>query len=447
MTKDLLIQNARLWPSVDDPVVEDGKILIRDGRIVKLGKFHVRADTVIDADGCLVMPGLIQGHVHLCQTLFRGLAEDRSLLAWLRGVVWPLEAAHDWTSLRASALLACAEMIKSGTTAFLSMETVRHTGAIFEAVAETGLMGVISHCFMDEDAGYPPLQNDLEDSLAECDVLLKKWGSHDSLRLGISPRFALSCSAENLQEEISYAREHGLLLHTHASEQIQEVKEVREKTSMGNIEFLNSIGLCGPDVCVAHCVHINERELRILSETDTRVLHCPTSNLKLGSGVAPVPDFLSAGLTVALGSDGAPCNNRLDLWNDMRMAGLVQKPLLGPQALPAKEIVRMATLGGAKAMGWEKEMGSLAVGKRANLILVDPKSVHVLPSDDPATNVVYTHSSSDVVMTIVNGNILYEDGRLTTIDEEALREDARKQRNVLMKRAGLGSERGVNSKK
>ncbi|HBA85893.1 MAG TPA: N-ethylammeline chlorohydrolase [Verrucomicrobia bacterium] len=436
MTSDILIHHARIWPSVDGPLIDDGKILIRNGRIAKIGQFHARAETVIDADGLLVMPGLIQGHIHLCQTLFRGLAEDRPLLSWLRNVVWPLEAAHTPDSIRASARLGCAELIKSGVTAFLSMETVRHTGAVFDAVAETGLMGIVSHCFMDEDSGYPPLTVDLEDALAECDVILEKWGAGDALRLAVAPRFALSCSGRNLREEVSYARERGLLLHTHCSEQVPEVQEVRRKTGRSNVDFLNSVGLCGPDVCLAHCVHVDERDLALLVETDTRILHCPTANLKLGSGVAPVPDFLAAGLTVALGSDGAACNNRLDIWNEMRLAGLVQKPLLGPEALPARDIVRMATLGGARALGWEKEMGSLEVGKKANLIIVDSNNVHVLPSDDPASNVVYAHASADVLMTMVNGQILFEDGRLTTIDEEKLREEVLCQKQAMLKRAG-----------
>lgn len=437
MAAEMLVKNARIWPSADHDPIEDGSVLIRDGRIARVGRFAARAETTIDADGCLVVPGLIQGHIHLCQTLFRGAAEDMPLLPWLTERVWPLEAAHDEESMRISALLACAEMIRGGTTAFLSMETVRLTRVLFETVAETGLMGVISHCLMDKSCDYEPLTVDADDALADCDLILDDWENHDDLRLAVAPRFALSCTPENLQKAASFARDRNLLLHTHASEQVPEIKLVRQRTGMDNIEFLHSVGFTGHDVCLAHCVHPNPREEALLAETGTSVLHCPTANLKLASGVAPVPAYLRAGINVALGSDGAPCNNRLDLFGEMRMAALVQKPLHGPAALTAAEVLHLATLGGARAMRWEEEMGSLEEGKRANLILVDPNSVHVLPSDDAASNLVYAHDAKDVVMTIINGKILFEDGQLTTIDEDKLRHDCREQRKKLFRRAGL----------
>ena len=437
MAAEMLIKNARIWPSADRDLIEDGSILIRDGRLARVGRFHARAETTIDADGCLVLPGLIQGHIHLCQTLFRGAAEDLPLLPWLTDRVWPLEAAHDEESMRASARLACAEMLRSGTTAFLSMETVRLTNVLFETVAETGMMGVISHCLMDKSCGYEPLTVSLDDSLADCDMILDVWEENEFLRLAVAPRFALSCTPENMEKAAGFARDRELLLHTHASEQVSEIKLLRRRTGMDNIEFLHSVGFTGQDVCLAHCVHPTPREEALLAETGTSVLHCPTANLKLASGVAPVPGFLKAGVNVALGSDGAPCNNRLDLFGEMRVAARVQKPLHGPAALTAAEAFHMATLGGARAMHWEDEMGSLEEGKRANLILVDPNSVHVLPSENAAANLVYAHDASDVVMTIVNGKILFEDGRLTTIDEDKLRAECREQRKKLFQRAGL----------
>ena len=436
-SRDLLIRNARVWPSAFDKVIEDGSVLVRNGRIARVGRFRARAETVVDADGCLVMPGLVQGHVHLCQTLFRGGAEDMPLLPWLTEYIWMLEAAHDEASIRASAQLACAELIRGGTTAFLSMETVRHTGETFRAVEESGLMGVISHCLMDESGGYAPLAVDIEDSLAECELLLNQWREHENLRLAVAPRFALSCTPENMRRAAEYARDRGLLLHTHASEQVQEVEIVRKRTGMFNVEFLHSVGLSGPDVCLAHCVHTEPHERHLLRETDTRVLHCPSANLKLGSGIAPVPEYLQSKVTVAIGADGAPCNNRLDLFLEMREAGLLQKIRRGPEALPAREIVRMATEGGARALGWGDQMGTLEEGKRANLILVEQDGVHVLPSEDPAANVVYANEASDVVMTIVNGKILFEDGSFTTIDMEKLTADVKKQRKKVFARAGL----------
>ncbi|TAN38182.1 MAG: N-ethylammeline chlorohydrolase [Verrucomicrobia bacterium] len=437
MSDELLISNALLWPAADQQPIPDGRVLIRDGRIVRLGKFHARAATEIDADGGLVMPGLIQAHVHLAQTLFRGVAEDLPLLPWLRRYIWPLEAAHDDESLYVSALLACAEMLRGGVTAFLSMETTHHTGAVFAAVEQSGMMGVIGHCLMDATGNYPPLAVALDDALADCDVLLGKLGQHDRLRLALAPRFALGCAPEMMRAAAEFAREHHLRLHTHAAEQEQEVRLVRKLTGLGNIEFLHKVGLTGPDVSIAHCVHAERAEWEILAGTQTSVLHCPTTNLKLGSGVAPVPDLLVRGINVALGSDGAACNNRLDLFQEMRFAALLQKPTRGPEALPAKSVVRMATEGGARALGWEKEMGTLAVGKRANLIIVNQNKLHVAPATDPATNLVFSHEPADVELTMVNGEILYRNGEFTMLDEEQILATAREQRAKLMQRAGL----------
>jgi 5-methylthioadenosine/S-adenosylhomocysteine deaminase len=434
---DLLIKNGRVWPAVDREPIDNGSVLVRDGRIAKVGKFTARADVVVDAEGHLVMPGLVQGHIHLCQTLFRGAAEDLALLPWLKKFIWPLEAAHDEESIHASALLTCAELIRGGTTAFLSIETVRHTSSVMEAVDDSGLMAVIGHCLMDETGGYDPLAVGVDDALAYCDVLLKHYANHDRLRVAVAPRFALSCSAENMREASAYARDRGLMLHTHASEQADEVDLVRKLTGMSNVEFLDSVGLSGPDVCLAHCVHTAQSEREVLKDTRSSVAHCPSANFKLASGIAPVPEYLRMGINVAIGADGAPCNNRLDQFIEMREAGLMQKIRLGPGALAARDVVRMATEGGAKALGWESEMGTLDPGKRANIIVVDQGGFAALPSEDPATTLVYSNTGADVVMTVVNGEVLFEDGRLTRIDEDKLRADVRSQRKKLFQRAGL----------
>lgn len=435
MTGDLLIRNARVWPAAHRDVIEDGSILIKNGRIEKVGVFSAKAHTVVNADGCLVMPGFVQGHIHFCQTIFRGVAEDMALLPWLRGFIWPMEASHTPESIRASALLTCAELIRGGTTAFLSIETVHHTEETFRAIDQAGLMGAIGHCLMDETGGYPPLAVDNRDALAYCDVLLDRWGNHPRLKLAVAPRFALSCSEKNMREACEYARDRKLMLHTHSSEQTEEVHIVKERTGRYNIDYLHHVGLTGPDVGLAHCVHTRPEEREMLRQTGTHVLHCPSANFKLASGIAPIPEYLDAGINVSIGGDGAPCNNRLDQFMEMREAGLMQKIRLGPDALKAEDVVMMATEGGAKLLGWEDEMGTLDPGKRANIILIDQSNFSTLPSTDPATNVVYSNTAADVVMTIVDGKILYEDGRITTIDEEQLRDEVRYERKELLKRA------------
>jgi 5-methylthioadenosine/S-adenosylhomocysteine deaminase len=433
----ILIRNARVWPSVDAGAIDDGSVLVRDGRIEKVGRFHARAHTTIDAGGALAMPGFIHAHVHLCQTLFRGAGEDLSLLPWLRQVVWPLEAAHDRDSLMASARLACAELIRGGTTSFLSMETVRGTDAVIEAVAECALPGVIGHCLMDESGGVPGLAVDIDDALAECEVLADSLRDRPNLRLAVAPRFALSCAGDNLRAAAEFARSRGFLLHTHASEQAAEIEAVRSRTGMDNVRYLHECGLSGPDVCLAHCVHVDLRERALLAETGTHVLHCPGANLKLGSGLAPVPELLDAGVTVALGADGAACNNRLDIFAEMRLAGLIQKVRLGPDALPAREIVRMATENGARAIGWERETGRLEAGRRADLVLIDTDDLSIVPGDDPAASVVYAAHPGAVALTMAAGRILYENGGFTTLDVERVRADAHEQRRKLLRRARI----------
>ncbi len=438
MGERILIRNALLWTAVDRPPIPDSGVLVEDGRIAAAGRrLRARADVRIDADGALLMPAFVQTHLHLCQTLFRGAAEDEPLLPWLNRFIWPLEAAHDEDSIRASARLACAELIRGGTTTFLSMETVRHTGAVFEAVAEAGLRGFIGHCLMDETGGYPPLAVPVEDSLADCELLLRRWEAHPRLGLAVAPRFALSCSAASLREASAYARDRRLILHTHASEQTAEVEWVRQRTGRRNVDYLHAVGISGPTACLAHCVHLDDGERRLLAETGTRVLHCPTANAKLGSGIAPIPELLAMGVCVSMGADGAACNNRLDMFEEMRMAGLVQKLRLGPSALPAREIVRMATEGGARALGLDAQLGTLDPGKRADLILVDLSGAHAVPSEDPAVTLVYSARATDIVLTLCDGRILFEDGRLTTLDEERTRAEARAQRRRVLRRAGL----------
>lgn len=439
-TGKIVIRNALIWASPPDPEsVVRGDLLVAGGRIAAVGVVspeQAEGAECVDAGGRWVIPGLIQTHVHLCQALMRGMAEDVPLLEWLRERIWPLEAAHDEDSLRASARLACAGLIRSGTTAVMTFETVRGTGVAFEVLDEVGLMGHVSHCLMDSTGGYAPLAVSINEALEACDRILERWGAREDLKLAIAPRFVLSSSAENLKKAAEYARERDLLIHTHAAEQEQEVRLVRERTGMGNVEYLDSLGLLGPDVCLTHCVHVDSAEIQRIAQTGTRVIHCPSANLKLGSGIAPVIEFLEAGVTVSLGADGAACNNRLDAFTEMRLAALLQKIRRGPQAMRAEQVVEMATVAGARTLRWEGELGTLQPGARANLVMLD-RSWQVEPGEEPAANIVYGHNSEDVMLTMVNGRILYREGRFLTIDEEALRQEVREQRKLLLARAGL----------
>lgn len=433
----ILIRNALVWPGWDAEPISDGSILICGERIERVGRFTARAHTVLDGSGTLAMPGFVQAHVHLCQTLFRGAAEDRPLLNWLRERIWPLEAAHDAFTLEVSAQLGAAEMIQSGTTGFASIETVRGTEVVLDAIARIGLPGWIGHCLMDDTAGYPPLAVPIDEALATCDMLVSLSQDHRWIRPAVAPRFALSCSERNLCEAAEFARSRGLRLHTHASEQQTELELVRQRTGRDNVAYFRDCGIVGPDVLLAHCVHVDSAERAILAESHSHVVHCPSANWKLGSGIAPVPEMIAERIAVCLGADGAACNNRLDMFAEMRLAGLAQAIRCGPGSLPSRDIVRLATEGGAAALGWGGYVGRLEPGWRADIILIELGDLSVIPSEDPATAVVYSAHPGCISLTMAAGRILYENGTFTTIDEDRLRADARAARRRLMTRANL----------
>ena len=414
---------------------------MRDGRIVAVGRTEApRADTVIDASGALVLPGFVQTHVHLCQTLFRGYADDLALIDWLRRRIWPMEAAHTPASLRASARLAACELLSTGTTTVLTMETVHDTDVVFEEVAATGLRAVIGKCMMDADAAVParllePTRASIDESLA----LRRRWhgAANGRLRAAFAPRFAVSCSRDLLEEVGALSARHGVLVHTHASEQRAEIAIVEEPDGQRNIEYFDAIGLASERLCVAHCVWVDEREQDILAERHVKVLHCPSSNLKLGSGLAPVTELRARGVSVSLGADGAACNNRLDMFEEMRLAAVLQAVRLGPGALPARDVVWMATREGARALGLEAEIGSIEPGKRADVIVVGLDRPHLAPGPDPYSTLVYAARGTDVRATIVDGEVLVRDSRPVHLDPAAIAAEARAKRAASLARAGL----------
>ena len=421
-----------------------GDLLIRDRKIVEIGaRIDSSADQTIDAHGCAVLPGFVQTHIHLCQTLFRGAADDLSLMDWLKKRIWPMEAAHTKESIRASAQLGIGELIKGGTTCALTMETVNHTEEVLRVVEETGFRATVGKCMMDKNADSPSaLREKTRESIDESLGLIETWhGTADGrIRCCFAPRFAISCTRELLAEVSRLAREHGVMIHTHASENKGECEIVEQETGMRNVSYLDSLGISGAHVMLAHCVHLDEREMETLARTKTNVAHCPSSNLKLGSGIAPVVSMLERGISVSLGADGAPCNNRLDMFTEMRTAALLQKALHGPEVLPAARALRMATIDGARALGLEDEIGSIEVGKRADVIVVDLAQTHSAPQTDVVSSLVYSSQPADVRSTIIDGRVVMHDRELTTLDEASVIKDANREVASLMARAGLSDE-------
>ena len=443
MNENILLKGGTILTVDAHNSVVSGDLLIRNGRIERLGDVGevTGPTTEIDARGCAVLPGFVQTHIHLCQTLFRGAADDLALIDWLKQRVWPMEAAHNAASVAASARLGIAELIKGGTTCALTMETVSHTEEVFRVVEQTGFRATIGKCMMDKGDEVPEaLNEDAEESIAASIALLESWhGKADGrIRYCFAPRFAVSCTPDLLSAVGRLAREHGVMIHTHASENQTECAMVERDTGMRNITYLDSLGLTGRHVVLAHCVHVNKEELEILKLTKTNVAHCPSSNLKLGSGIAPITKMLESGVSVSLGADGAACNNRLDMFTEMRTAALLQKALHGPEVLAAEQALRMATIDGARAMGLEREIGSLEPGKRADVIVLNVASLHSTPKPlDLASAIVYSAQAADVQTTIIDGRLVMKDRELLTLDEGRTTEEANNQAAELIKRAGL----------
>ncbi len=439
----VLIKNALLVTMNRQREVYPGNLLIEDDRIKALGTGEFPADRVIDGRGQAVIPGLIQTHVHLCQTLFRGQADDLELLDWLKLRIWPLEGAHDPESLYYSALLGIGELFRGGTTAIIDMETVHHTEAAFEAIVGAGIRALSGKCMMDWGSDVPAsLLEPTDASLSESVALLEKWHGQGEGRLSyaFAPRFAVSCTEELLKQVGALARQYQVKVHTHASENQGEIRLVEQERKTRNVNYFEQLGLAGPDLILAHCVWLDDQELEILRKYQIKVAHCPSCNLKLASGIAKIPEMIERGIAVSLGADGAPGNNNLDQFTEMRTAALIQKPRHGPTVMPAWRVFEMATLGGAEAMGLSAETGSLEPGKKADLALVDLKKLHCTPFEGSNiyAQLVYQARSSDVSLTMVDGRIVYEGGRLTTIDEaEAIRK-ANQLLPRVYERAGLG---------
>ena len=421
----LFVENALvIGMTKASDVTAGGHVLVEDGVITALhGDAERRAREIaaagrplerLDARGLWLLPGFVQTHIHLCQTLLRNGPDDLPLLPWLRMHVWPGEAAHDEATLEVSARLGLAELLAGGTTAILDMGTVRHTDAVFRAAEASGLRVTSGNALMDDPATNPEdLRAGTDESLEEVERLAKKWhgAAGGKLRVAYCPRFAVSCTDRLLRGAAARALSNGFLVHTHASENAEEVALVMQRTGKRNVAYLDDVGISGSHVVLAHVIHTDEAERALLAARGTTVAHCPSSNLKLASGVCPVPEYRAQGIRVTIGADGAPCNDRLDAFTEMRLAALLPKVRLGPGALSAWDVVRMATAEGASALGLLT--GTLERGRRADLLLLDPGSGFAEPTtwrDDPYGPIVYSMDRSHVVATFVDGISLYRRG-------------------------------------
>jgi cytosine/adenosine deaminase-related metal-dependent hydrolase len=437
-------------------VIEGGSILVDGGMIAEVSgarskRMERKAEVKIQAKGMAVIPGLIDTHLHLAQSLLRGCADDLALVDWLMKRVWPIQGSFTEEDGRISAELSMLEMIKSGTTSFVGVDVVSRYGfdGIATSVAKAGMRGALAKTVMDSP-GYgrkgsimpAGLVEDKEESLKEAKSMIKKWnGKKGSLvRTWVAPRSLGGCSRELYEEVADFAKAENTRVTMHLAEVKEDVKYARQNFGQTPFEFIEKVGLAGPESLFAHMVWLTESDVKRVAKTRANVAHCPSSNLKLASGISKVPELLQAGANVGLGCDGAPCNNSYDMIREMKLAAVIQKArLLDPQTMPAGAVLEMATVRGARALGMESEVGSIEVGKRADLVLVDLRKPHLTPYRDIMSNLVYSAMGSDVDSVMVDGRLLMQKGKALTLDEERILGEAQRRQDDLISRSGVGA--------
>lgn len=411
-----------------ETVVPDGAIVTSDDEIVFVGE---RREALEQYPGHehrefdIVAPGLVGAHIHSVQSLGRGIADDTELLDWLFDHVLPMEAGMDAEAMEVAATLGYLECIESGTTTVVDHLSVNHAEAAFKAAGDVGIRGVLGKVLMDTNSPDGLLEA-TDEGLAESERLIDEYhGSFDDrIRYALTPRFAVTCTEACLRGVRELADDNdGVRIHTHASENRDEVETVREETGLSNVEWLHEVGLTGEDVVLAHGVWTTEEERNLLADTGTHVVHCPSSNMKLASGIAPVVDYLDRGVNVALGNDGPPCNNTLDPFTEMRHGSLLAKVgSLDSTALPADTVFEMATINGAQAAGFDR-VGRLAPGWTADVIGISTDKTRTTPVHDVLSHLVFAAHGDDVEFTMIDGYVVY-DGEPTTVDAENVRKRA-----------------------
>lgn len=428
-------------------VLPETDILVEEGKITALGEDLDRPahGSVLDVRGCWVLPGLIQGHVHLGQTFFRGLAEGRRLLPWLQERIWPLEAAHDDESAYWCSLLGAAECLLSGTTTLQDIGLGPGAKGLLQAIRDSGLRALAGMCLMDDGIALPPgLRQDTDTALAETVALGEEFegAEHGRLRYLLNPRFILSCSDELWKGIRTVSGQHGWPVHTHALEQEEETVAVQAlKDGKDEIQYFDHSGILSSDLRIAHGVWLNDAHLTRVRRESFSVVHCPSANLKLGSGIANVVKIRNAGVPVGIGADGAPCNNDLDPFEELRLAALLQQVKNGPGSFSGLEALRLATSEGARAVGLTGEVGTVETGRRADLLVLSSDRPELLAADstDPHDLIAFGASRASVLHVMVGGELLVQDSELTRLNLGEIRQNAARCLADLLQRADLPS--------
>lgn len=424
---NILITNGTILPmniADDSPKYFKGHLGIEGSRICFVSKEQSDADKflslhkdnckVIDATGFIVMPGLINTHTHIAMALLRGISDDVPLMEWLNEHIWPVEAHMGYNEILIGAKLGALEMLKGGTTTFVDMYPYEE--AVAEASEEAGIRAVVSPCAM--DFRMPHFEEDWR-------AVQKRFSNSNLVSMMIGVHAIYTCSPENMKHAMELSEQLSTGIHIHHSETKDEEKTVRERYNANPTEHLVNVGLIKRPTLAAHCVYMSDEDITAFAENNVSVAYNPQSNMKLASGIAPIAKMLDAGVNVSIGTDGASSNNDLDMWDEMRTASLLQKVnTMNPCVLTAYQVLQMATVNGAKAIGKEGELGILQEGALADIILVDFEKPHLYPHTNLISELVYSCHASDVDTVIVNGEIVVENRKCTTMDETKVCTDA-----------------------
>ncbi|MGD2038596.1 MAG: amidohydrolase [Desulfobacterales bacterium] len=424
---DILVTNGTvLTLDADDSEIINGAVAIgRDaitavGPADEFGDWHI--SQVIDARGGIIMPGLVNSHTHAAMTCFRGLADDLQLMTWLNDHIFPAEAKLDDQSVYAGSLLACAEMIMSGTTCFCDMYLFED--AVARAAKKAGVRAVVGEVLYDFNSpNYGPIKNGFKYT----QKLIDTWQNDPLVTIAVEPHSTYLCAPQLLEQAFKLTQSANLPLVIHLAESKSEISQIKERYDRTPVEHLAELGVLAPNVLACHCVELTDNDIRLLRRFDVKVAHNAESNMKLASGVAPIPRLINEGICVGMGTDGCASNNDLDLFLEMdSVAKLHKAKTLDPTVMDALTVLKMATINGARALGLDQAIGSLEIGKKADLIIIDTNKPHLTPMYNPVSHLVYAAMGSDVTTSIINGNVVMEDGRIKTMDINAVMDDVNK---------------------
>jgi 5-methylthioadenosine/S-adenosylhomocysteine deaminase len=413
---NIIIKNGTILTlDSKNSILENGFLCIRGDSIFKIGTGNptsFKAEKIIDAEGGLILPGLVNCHTHAAMSLFRGLADDLPLMEWLNNYIFPAESKMDAEFVYTGTLLALAEMIMSGTTTFCDMYLFEEEVA--KAARKAGVRCLVGEVLYDfPSPNYGPVEKGLEYT----ESLIQKWTNDPIVSIAVEPHSLFTCSPELLTASNELALKYNVPLIIHVAETLTELAEIKEKYGKTPVMYLDSLGLLGPHLIADHCVHLEGPDIKTMAVHKVNIVHNPESNMKLASGIAPVPEMLSQGLTVGLGTDGCASNNNLDLFSEMDTAAKLHKVnTLNPTVMDALSVLKMATIQGARALGLQDITGSLEVGKKADVIVIDTHKPHLTPMYNPTSHLVYAARGNDVRHSIINGQPVMEDRKLLTLN-------------------------------